>query len=292
MSVQLFNGDTRLSTTSGTIMFMNEEMPVFDQYKDRFQQSNIMLNDKRIELGTQLKKVVPMTLQSLLTRYDELKQGQTYICTAKVVQIDDRYPWCYLGCKFCTRRVEHHETSYWCKKCGVVDGTLSRYRVNLDVVDGHSSTFFLLFESSARSVFGQPGYRMRENYDPATVPQSMKSIIVGKVKKFYVVLNSMELRGEKRTFAVNHLEDADEATSSGQGSSQIATPTKTAQTPGIDTPHQEHDSSISETPTSVKESRTSLDDILEDGLEMPQRKVKRPLVFESDDEQDEPRPKN
>ncbi|KAM7253105.1 hypothetical protein ACFE04_007705 [Oxalis oulophora] len=292
MSVQLFNGDTRLSTTSGTIMLMNEEIHLFDQYKDRFHQTDIMLNDKRIELGTQLKKAVPMTLPSLLSQYDELKQGQIYICTAKVVQIDDRYPWCYLGCKFCTRRVEHHETSYWCKKCGVVDGTLSRYRVNLDVVDGDCSAFFLLFESTARSVFGQPGYKMRENYDPTTVPQSMKSVIVGKVKKFYVVLNSMEMRGEKRTFVVNHLEDADEATSSAQGLSSITTPTKTpefrnpsdyvtppkksstqfpSQTPGIDTPHQEHDSFISETPTGVKESAISLDDILEDNLQMSHR---------------------
>ncbi|KAM7253482.1 hypothetical protein ACFE04_021636 [Oxalis oulophora] len=52
----------------------------------------------------------------------------------------------------------------------------------------------------------------------------------------------------------------------------------------------------------MKESAINLDDILEDGLEMPQRyrsftqwfkktDVKRPLVFESDDEQDEPQPK-
>ncbi|KAM7270378.1 hypothetical protein ACFE04_029592 [Oxalis oulophora] len=120
------SSDARLSTTSGTMMLMNEEIAVFNQYKDRFHQSDITINDKRIELGTQLKRAIPMTLQSLLTQYDELRQGQTYICTANVVGIDDAYPWCYLGCKFCTRRVEHHETSYWCKKCGVVDGTLSR----------------------------------------------------------------------------------------------------------------------------------------------------------------------
>ncbi|KAM7259317.1 hypothetical protein ACFE04_015058 [Oxalis oulophora] len=108
------------------MMLMNEEIAVFDQYKDRFHQSDITINDKRIELGTQLKRAIPMTLQSLLTQYDELRQGQTYICTTNVVGIDDGDPWCYLGCKFCIRRVEHHETSYWCKKCGVVDGTLSR----------------------------------------------------------------------------------------------------------------------------------------------------------------------
>ncbi|KAM7272774.1 hypothetical protein ACFE04_027437 [Oxalis oulophora] len=32
--------------------------------------------------------------------------------------------------KFCTREIEHHETSYWCKKRGVVDGTLSRYNLH------------------------------------------------------------------------------------------------------------------------------------------------------------------
>ncbi|KAM7260502.1 hypothetical protein ACFE04_011175 [Oxalis oulophora] len=300
--------DARLSTTSRTMMLMNEEIAVFDQYKDRFQQSDITINDKRIELGTQLKRATPMTLQSLLTQYDELRQGQTYICTANVVAIDDGYPWCYLGCKFCTRRVEHHETSYWCKKYGVVDGTLSRYRVKLDVADGESSAFFLLFESTGRSVFGQSGYKMREKYDPASVAQAMKSMIVEKTKKFYVVLNSIDLQEDKRTFVVSHLEDADDATSSGQGSTKITTPTKGAevynqsdfvtpsktsssqfpsQTPGIDTPHQEHHSTISETPTGVKESAISLDDILEDGLQVPQRKVRRPLVFESDDDHDE-----
>ncbi|KAM7273810.1 hypothetical protein ACFE04_028474 [Oxalis oulophora] len=308
-SIVLFtDGDARLSTTSGTMMLMNEEIVVFDHYKDRFQKSDITIIDKRIELGTQLKKATTMTLQSLLTQYDELKHGQTYVCTADVVAIDDGYPWCYLGCKFCTRRVEHHETSYWCKKCGVVDGTLSRYRVKLDVADGESSAFFLLFESAGRSVFGQPGYKMREKYDPASVPQAMKSMIVGKTKKFYVVLNSINLQEDKRTFVVSHLEDADAATSSSQGSSMMTTPTKgvrvynpsdfvtptntsstrfPSQTPGIDTPHQEHHSTISETPTSVKESAMSLDDILEDGLQVPQRKVRRPLVFESDDDNDD-----
>ncbi|KAM7260323.1 hypothetical protein ACFE04_016064 [Oxalis oulophora] len=258
-------GDARLSTTSGTMMLMNEEIDVFHQ-------SDITINDKRIELGTQLKRAIPMTLQSLLTQYDELRQGQTYICTTDVVGIDDGY------------------------------------RVKLDVVDGESSAFFLLFESADRSVFGQLGYKMREKYDPSSVPQAMKSIIVGKAKIFYVVLNSIELQGDKRTFVVSHLEDVDEATSSGHGSSKITTPTKGAevynpsdfitpskpsssqfpsQTPGIDTPYQEHHSTISETPTGVKESAISLDDILEDGLQMPQRKVKRPLVFESDDEHDE-----
>ncbi|KAM7253564.1 hypothetical protein ACFE04_021718 [Oxalis oulophora] len=125
MSIQLFNGDTRLSTTSRTMMLINKEILVFNQYKDRFNQSNIKVTDKRIELGTQLKKTMPMTLQSLITQYDELKQGETYIYTAKVLGIDDRYHWCYLGCKFFTRGIEHHETSYWCKKCGLVDGTLS-----------------------------------------------------------------------------------------------------------------------------------------------------------------------
>ncbi|KAM7255056.1 hypothetical protein ACFE04_020297 [Oxalis oulophora] len=144
---------------------------------------------------------MPMTLYSLLAQYDELKQGKTYICTTKVLLIDDKYPWCYLGCKLCTRGVEHHETTYWCKVCGVADGTLSRYRVKLDVVDGHSSAFFLLFESIVRSVFGH-----------------------------------------------------------------------------------------------AKDSAISLDDIFEDELEMTQSlnncgKVKRPLVYESDDDQDEPQPK-
>ncbi|KAM7271333.1 hypothetical protein ACFE04_030547 [Oxalis oulophora] len=149
---------------------------------------------------------------------------------------------------------------------------------------------------------------MREKYDPASVPQAMRSIIVGKAKNFYVVLNSIDLKGDKCIFVVSHLEDADEATSSGQGSSKITTPTKGAevydpadfitpskpsssnflsQTPGIDTPHQEHHSTISETPTGVKESAISLDDILEDGLQKPQRKARLPLVFESDDELDE-----
>ncbi|KAM7253580.1 hypothetical protein ACFE04_021734 [Oxalis oulophora] len=106
------------------MMLTNEEIHVFDQYKDSFNRSDIRLTDKRIELGTQLKRAIPMTLQSLLTQYDELKQGQTYICTTKVLDIDDKYPWCYLGCKFCTREVEYHETSYWCKKCGMVHATL------------------------------------------------------------------------------------------------------------------------------------------------------------------------
>ncbi|KAM7253497.1 hypothetical protein ACFE04_021651 [Oxalis oulophora] len=111
---------------------------------------------------------MPMTLGALLGEYDTLKHGETYVCTTKVLRIDDSRPWCYQGYKYCTHRVEHHKILYL-------------YCVNLDVVDDNSSSFFLLFKSSARS--GHPGYKIREKYEPDTVPQSINSIIIGKLEK-------------------------------------------------------------------------------------------------------------
>ncbi|KAM7252413.1 hypothetical protein ACFE04_024296 [Oxalis oulophora] len=74
-----------------------------------------------------------------------------------------------------------------------------RYCVILDVVDGNSSDFFLPFESTAR-----------------------------KVEKIYVVLNLIELQGDKRTFVVNCVEDDDATKSSTRDPLVIATPTKAA----------------------------------------------------------------
>ncbi|KAM7264883.1 hypothetical protein ACFE04_002566 [Oxalis oulophora] len=106
---------------------------------------DVIVFDKRAEMGRQLKKAITMTLRQLLDEYDTSKLGTTYVCTAKVDDIECDRSWCYQGCKFCTRSLEHYENSYWCKKCGVVDGAFSRFRANLNIVDGDSSAFFLLF---------------------------------------------------------------------------------------------------------------------------------------------------
>ncbi|KAM7250426.1 hypothetical protein ACFE04_022309 [Oxalis oulophora] len=66
--------DPRLSTTAGTRMLMNEEIPVLDEYKDKFEQVDVTMIDKRAEMGSQLKKMIPMTLRQLLDEYDTLKQ--------------------------------------------------------------------------------------------------------------------------------------------------------------------------------------------------------------------------
>ncbi|KAM7251755.1 hypothetical protein ACFE04_023638 [Oxalis oulophora] len=107
-----------------------------------FEEVDVTMIDKRAEMGSQLKKVIPMTLRQLLDEYDTLKQLQsficrfnlkktphcfghcTYVCKVKVDDIECDRSWCYQGCKFCKRSFEHYENSYWCKNCGVVDGTL------------------------------------------------------------------------------------------------------------------------------------------------------------------------
>ncbi|KAM7250305.1 hypothetical protein ACFE04_022188 [Oxalis oulophora] len=106
----LYAGDPRLWTICGTRMLINEEIHVFDEYIEKFQQLDIKVLDKRVEMGNQLKKAIPMTLSGLLTEYNTLKQGVTYVCTVQVVDIDDNLPWFYQGCKFCTHAVEHHES--------------------------------------------------------------------------------------------------------------------------------------------------------------------------------------
>ncbi|KAM7252418.1 hypothetical protein ACFE04_024301 [Oxalis oulophora] len=96
-------GDPRLWTTAGTRMLMNEDILLFDEYKDKFEQVDVIVVDKRAEMGIQLKKAITMTLRQLLDEYDTLKQGATYVCTVKVDDIDDDRSWCYQGYKFCAR---------------------------------------------------------------------------------------------------------------------------------------------------------------------------------------------
>ncbi|KAM7252217.1 hypothetical protein ACFE04_024100 [Oxalis oulophora] len=71
-------GDPRLWTTSGTRMLLNEEIPVLDEYKDKFEQVDVTMIDKRVEMGSQLKKAIPMTLRQLLDEYDTLKHAASF----------------------------------------------------------------------------------------------------------------------------------------------------------------------------------------------------------------------
>ncbi|KAM7250145.1 hypothetical protein ACFE04_022028 [Oxalis oulophora] len=136
-------GDPRLWTTAGTRMLMNEEIPVLDEYKDKFEQVDVTMIDKRAEMGSQLKKMIPMTLRQLLDEYDTLKQVNDIEC--------DR-SWCYQGCNFSTRSAERYEKFLL---VGVNAFSIAcSFRVNLDVVHGDSSAFFLLFESAGRLLYG------------------------------------------------------------------------------------------------------------------------------------------
>ncbi|KAJ1407816.1 hypothetical protein SESBI_24005 [Sesbania bispinosa] len=95
--------------------------------------------------------------------------------------IESEYNWCYRACKKCSLGLKLDGSMFYCKKCVTHYSTfVTRYSIQLRVVDETNSASFILFDKEASNFLKIPAYELRTSY----IAKASEEIDSFKDKKF------------------------------------------------------------------------------------------------------------
>ncbi|KAM7263848.1 hypothetical protein ACFE04_001531 [Oxalis oulophora] len=96
LSFKTFNDELLFSTTSGTMLPINDVISVYHDYDDIFKPSAIVVNDLRGAVDVPLQ-VVDQSIAQLLTTNADWHVDQVFSCKAKIIGINNENGWWYKG---------------------------------------------------------------------------------------------------------------------------------------------------------------------------------------------------
>ncbi|KAJ1388162.1 hypothetical protein SESBI_39347 [Sesbania bispinosa] len=186
----LMNGDVSIQTMSNSSRLLwNPQIPEAISFKNGIVEhgfdTNLPLgvigdNDRSYTVREEFISVFPRkTIEDLqLTEEDGI-----FICFGKVDSIVKDGAWWYLSCT-CLKAVNLGEDGegYFCPKCEAnVTDVIPRFRLRLEVNDGHEKAHFVIFDSDCETLFSKKcGDMIVEVKDPNCFeyPQELYAIIV------------------------------------------------------------------------------------------------------------------
>ncbi|KAJ1383416.1 hypothetical protein SESBI_43416 [Sesbania bispinosa] len=95
----------------------------------------------------------------------EVTQNSVFVTIGTVKDIESEYNWCYRACKKCSLGLKLDGSMFYCKKCVTHYSTfVTRYSIQLCVVDETDSASFILFDKEASNFLKIPAYELRTSY--------------------------------------------------------------------------------------------------------------------------------
>ncbi|KAJ1382497.1 hypothetical protein SESBI_44223 [Sesbania bispinosa] len=95
----------------------------------------------------------------------EVTQNSVFVTIGTVKDIESEYNWCYRACKKCSLGLKLDGSMFYCKKCVTHYSTfVTRYSIQLRVVDETDSASFILFDKEASNFLKIPAYELRTSY--------------------------------------------------------------------------------------------------------------------------------
>ncbi|KAJ1418433.1 hypothetical protein SESBI_15937 [Sesbania bispinosa] len=134
----------------------------------------------------------------------DLKENSVFVTIGTVKYIESEYNWCYRACKKCSLGLKLDGSMFYCKKCVTHYSTfVTRYSIQLRVVDETDSASFILFDKEASNFLKIPAYELRTSYiakggDKNRHPEEIDSF---KDKKFLLKCNISRLCFEDNIIA-------------------------------------------------------------------------------------------
>ncbi|KAJ1413129.1 hypothetical protein SESBI_19892 [Sesbania bispinosa] len=95
----------------------------------------------------------------------EVTQNSVFVTIGTVKDIESEYNWCYRACKKCSLGLKLDGSMFYCKKCVTHYSTfVTRYSIQLRVVDETDSASFILFDKEASNFLKILAYELRTSY--------------------------------------------------------------------------------------------------------------------------------
>ncbi|KAJ1429547.1 hypothetical protein SESBI_08330 [Sesbania bispinosa] len=155
-----FKGSVGVSnTTYNSKLFINANIPEIEDFQMRLKSSD---SQQGIQFS-QLSDHASLTLE------EEFLERGVYKSIADLKEvtqdIESEYNWCYRACKKCSLGLKLDGSMFYCKKCVTHYSTfVTRYSIQLRVVDETDSASFILFDKEASNFLKIPAYELRTSY--------------------------------------------------------------------------------------------------------------------------------
>ncbi|KAF5742790.1 hypothetical protein HS088_TW09G00850 [Tripterygium wilfordii] len=208
MTVRAFQGQTTLSSTSATRIYLDlqiEEVIAFRNslghqlqttslakpYEDKHNDADATMNSKKI-------------ISQLLNLHRTTDLGKKFICEATIKQIDTSKGWWYNACPKCRVGVTNYHGVLSCRKCGPIQNLpIPWYKLQVIVTDASGDAKFFLFGKHVEKLIKLPASEFTNL--PSSERNTLPSIfhqICGKAYTFTVSINEREIAMPDLTFNV------------------------------------------------------------------------------------------
>ncbi|KAM7522784.1 hypothetical protein LguiA_012686 [Lonicera macranthoides] len=117
-TVKKFKGETWLSTTPASKIYVNLNIPESLDFIERSQLSQPL--EENMSTIQNTKPLEEKTIAEILAMRSDLDSEEIMvICRATITSIDKNKGWYYMSCKKCFRKLKKLETTLKCEKCNV-----------------------------------------------------------------------------------------------------------------------------------------------------------------------------
>ncbi|KAJ1399583.1 hypothetical protein SESBI_30231 [Sesbania bispinosa] len=169
--IKNFKGSVGVSnTTYNSKLFINANIPEIEDFQMRLKSSD---SQQGIQFS-QLSDHASLTLEEeflergvykSIADLKEVIQNSVFVTIGTVKDIESEYNWCYRACKKCSLGLKLDGSMFYCKKCVTHYSTfVTRYSIQLRVVDETDSASFILFDKEASNFLKIPAYELRTSY--------------------------------------------------------------------------------------------------------------------------------
>ncbi|KAJ1386521.1 hypothetical protein SESBI_40754 [Sesbania bispinosa] len=150
-----FKGSVGVSnTTYNSNLFINVNIPEIEDFQmsQLSDHASLTLEEEFLERGV-YKSIA------------DLKENSVFVTIGTVKDIESEYNWCYRACKKCSLGLKLDGSMFYCKNCVTHYSTfVTRYSIQLRVVDETDSASFILFDKEASNFLKIPAYKLRTSY--------------------------------------------------------------------------------------------------------------------------------
>ncbi|KAK4593214.1 hypothetical protein RGQ29_017377 [Quercus rubra] len=220
--VQL-SGEYNLSSTSGTRVYIDLDIPETTEFKDQLVENNQPI----VQMPKQFKPQLTIEEEMNINRttiseikkimWDSDNKETIFTCQGKIINIDiDHSGWYFISCEVCRRKVKSREEFFWCDNCNKkACFPITRYRIQLKVEDSSGMATFILFDSEAEKLLNISAKdllnKSLEEPDEVILPVQIENL-KGKQFVFQIQLNNYNFNYGWEIFTIKKLFDSFEET--------------------------------------------------------------------------------
>ncbi|XP_038685651.1 replication protein A 70 kDa DNA-binding subunit B-like [Tripterygium wilfordii] len=215
MTVKSFRGETTLSSTSATKIYLNLDIPEVHKFHSNMSYPSEVtilddLRDSEMPIAL-IPQNNQKTISELISLDKKTNMGKKFTTVGSITEIDASRGWWYNACPKCKVGINSYEGKLSCNKCGpTAKLPIPWYKVSMYVTDGTHDAKFLLFGKHVERMIKIPASTLSDL--PSSVRTEVPTIMLnlyGKTYNFTVSINERENNSETLTFNVSQVYEND-----------------------------------------------------------------------------------